>query len=621
MLLSVFVFSFLTLSMPPPVAFPGVRTPPLPQLPVEVELLSPPPGQLYVEDLWRVRLTNTSTETFSVFLFVTIEESLQGLLMDATTSVFTLPPGTMYISSAELSPISTEFYDSGFEASVARMGGFPDGLYTVTIYVYEDGGGIIGQGGITQGVQNHSPPELLFPVDGEELTDPRPLFTWLPSIPQEGMEYSLTVVELVHGQVPQSAVNANPAWFLQEGVQEPQLAYPIVAEPFRTGATYAWQVEGFYQGVSTGASEVRTFTCSSAEAAGDDGTGVWSFETGDRVYCGPALAPDGSVICGSDDGYIYSLDGSGREQWRCAFGGPVYAVTVGARGNIYAAGASGMMCLDGSGFPLWRCSRTGTMECCPLELPSGLVVAGSSEGVFYCIDAVSGEVTDTLGTGGGIRLPAVADSSGRVYFAGDDGILRCVEVSGSGELATVWERRFEEPFSGGPVIFRGRLFAAAGRSVICLDGEGRTEWTGDLPSAVHTAPVISSSGVLYAGTGSGNVYALETEDGSRTGVVPAGAVVTSTPALTLTGAMVFGCEDGRLHCYSPSGFGLWWFPTGDQVRSSPTIGVDGTVYFGSDDHRIYAVRGTGAGPMEGGWPQYCLDSSNNGSLAVPEEER
>ena len=121
---------------PVPIPVDPGTGPGYPQLPVEVELLSPPPGQMYVEDLWRVRLTNSSAETFSVFLFVTIEEASQGLLMDATTSAFLLPPGTLFMSSVELSPISTEFYDNQFEESVSRMGGFPDGLYVVTVYVY-----------------------------------------------------------------------------------------------------------------------------------------------------------------------------------------------------------------------------------------------------------------------------------------------------------------------------------------------------------------------------------------------------------------------------------------------------------------------------------------------------
>ena len=588
---------------------------PMPQLPVEVELLSPPPGQMYVEDLWRVRLTNTSTETFSVYLFVTIEEVSRGLLMDATTSVFILPPGTMVLSSVELSPISTEFYDSGFESSVGRMGNFPDGLYTVTIYVYEEGGGLLGSGGMTQEVRNHTAPALQFPVDGETVSQPLPLFSWLPSVPSGDISYDLRIVRVLEGQSPQSAVSANPAWFHQEGIEDSQLAYPVIADGLDCGQTYAWQVEGFYQGVSVGASDVWTFTYDSSEILAEEGSAVWSFETGGRVYCSPAIAPDGSIVCGSDDGSVYSLDRSGSEQWRYSPGGRVFAVMTQPDGRIFASGDFGVLCLDASGFPVWHNPLDGRVAACPLMLPSGALLAGSVEGVLYALDGSTGEIEDSLGNEDGIYLPPVADSTGTLYFACDDGLLRSVEYVQESGFTENWSFRAEDGIAGGPVVFAGRVYAAAGREVFCLDMEGRQVWRSRLPSEVYTGPVIAAGGIVYTGTGSGNVYALGHDTGERTGIVPAGAVVTSTPALNVTGALVFGCEDGRVHCYSPSGFLLWDFQTGDQVRSSPAIGMDGTVYFGSDDHMIYAVKGSGAGPMLDGWPQYCLDASRNGSLA------
>jgi hypothetical protein len=80
-------------ALPAPQAMAPDYPQPPQQLPVEVELISPPPGQIYVEDLWRVRLYNTSSEIFSVYMFITIEVAGAGLVMDATTAVFLLPPG------------------------------------------------------------------------------------------------------------------------------------------------------------------------------------------------------------------------------------------------------------------------------------------------------------------------------------------------------------------------------------------------------------------------------------------------------------------------------------------------------------------------------------------------
>ena len=599
---------------------PGFDQTPPPQLPVEVRLISPPSGQMYVEDLWRIWLNNTMPEIFSVYLFVTIEKAGYGILMDATTAVFLLPPGPLILSSSELTPISTEFYDSSFETSVGLMGGFPDGTYIVTFYVYEEGGGLLGTGGFTQDVENHTAPELQYPTDNIEITEPSPIFIWFPSYPPGTVEYSIRIVEILEGQSPESAISANPAWFIAEDLSVEEIVYPVYANSLEYGLSYAWQVEGFYDGVTVGKSEVWIFSCINPGISGEEGSEIWSFETGDRVQCSPAIAIDGSIICGSFDGFIYSLDQRGSELWRYPAGGPVYAVAIGPDGRIFASGDFGICCIDPSGFLMWNNNKTGPVRACPLILPSGKLYAGSIEGIFYSIDTFSGEIADTLKADDSIVLPAAADSAGTVYFTCDDNRIYAVDDDSSG-LTTKWTFRVDESFSGGPVIFGDNIYAAAGKKVFCFSMEGSQVWNASLPSHVYPGPVVSSNGTVYAGTWSGNIYGLEWETGRRTGVIPAGAVVTSTPALDIAGSLFFGCDDACLHCFSPSGFLLWKFETKGAVRSSPVIGIDGTVYFGSDDNWIYAMAGSGAGPMTDGWPQYCMNSSNNGFIDVSGEEQ
>ncbi|MCD4775134.1 MAG: PQQ-binding-like beta-propeller repeat protein [Candidatus Aegiribacteria sp.] len=594
--------------------------PPPPQLPVVVRLIPPAPGQMYVEDLWRISLNNTMSEVFSVYLFVTIEKAGAGLLMDATTSVFLLPPGYLELSSSEMSPISTNFYDPVFETSVGQMGGFPDGTYIITFYVYEEGGGLVGTGDFTQNVENHAAPELQYPTDNSEVTEPLPIFIWFPSFPPGIVEYSIRIVNILEGQSPESAISANPAWLTANDIFTEELVYPVYASSFKYGDSYAWQVEGFYDGSSVGKSEIWTFSCVNPGIFGEEGSEIWSFETGDRVQCSPAIALDGSIICGSFDGFIYSLDQKGSELWRYPAGGPVYAVAIGQDGRIFATGDFGICCIDPSGFLVWNNNMTGPVRACPLILPSGKLYAGSIEGIFYSIDTFSGEIADTLKTDNSIVLPAASDSSGTIYFTCDANSIYAVDDDSSG-FTTKWTFRAGDSFSGGPVIFGDNIYAAAGKEVLCFSMDGSQIWNSRLPSQIYPGPVVSSNGTVYAGTWSGNIYALEWDTGRRAGAIPAGTVVTSTPALNITGSLFFGCDDACLHCFSASGFLLWKFETKGAVRSSPVIGIDGTVYFGSDDNWIYAIAGSGSGPMTDGWPQYCKNSFNNGFVDIPGEEQ
>ena len=82
-----------------------------PDLPVEIQLISPPPGGFYVQDLWRIHLNNTSTQLFDAYIYTTIERNGFGLVMEATTASFLLPPGLLSLGTVDLSPINTEFYD------------------------------------------------------------------------------------------------------------------------------------------------------------------------------------------------------------------------------------------------------------------------------------------------------------------------------------------------------------------------------------------------------------------------------------------------------------------------------------------------------------------------------
>ena len=45
-------------------------------------------------------------------------------------------------------------------------------------------------------------------------------------------------------------------------------------------------------------------------AINPDGTLHWRFQTGDGIFPSPAVALDGTVLFGSNDGYIYAVCGS-----------------------------------------------------------------------------------------------------------------------------------------------------------------------------------------------------------------------------------------------------------------------------------------------------------------------
>ena len=68
---------------------------------VIVQLKPPPPGKLNVENLWSVTLKNMSQSTFKVYLLGQLTESADGLIFEATTKEFDLPPGTTTVTVSD----------------------------------------------------------------------------------------------------------------------------------------------------------------------------------------------------------------------------------------------------------------------------------------------------------------------------------------------------------------------------------------------------------------------------------------------------------------------------------------------------------------------------------------
>lgn len=74
---------------------------------------------------------------------------------------------------------------------------------------------------------------------------------------------------------------------------------------------------------------------------------------------------------------------------------------------------------------------------------------------------------------------------------------------------------------------------------------------------------------------------------------PTGAELTSSPAVSAGGHVIFGSNDGAVYALNADGTLKWRAATGDAIDlASPAIGADGTVYLGSTDGFLYALDGT-----------------------------
>jgi hypothetical protein len=235
---------------------------------VTVILRPPPPNQLKVADLWEITLINTGRGTLNVSLRGTVTEQKDGLIATATSSTFSLPPGTKVFTAkniSQLSPVNTSFKNSKYEDILNAIGSAPSGTYDICIEVRAAGldAGILASNCVnSHTVESTSQPLLLSPQDAADVEVGRPILSWaMPTPVRAGVSvsYSIRIVQLLGKQSPTAAMQANPAWMELSNMTTTTIQYPPGARPLIAGNLYAWKVSAFMRGALLGESEVWRF--------------------------------------------------------------------------------------------------------------------------------------------------------------------------------------------------------------------------------------------------------------------------------------------------------------------------------------------------------------------------
>lgn len=102
----------------------------------------------------------------------------------------------------------------------------------------------------------------------------------------------------------------------------------------------------------------------------------------------PAIARDGTVVVGSDDGGIYGLaPADGHTVWRAATLGPVRSsARVDADGWMYLGSEDDRVyALDPQGTVMWSVTLGADVDSTPALLPDGTLVVGCDDGALYAL--------------------------------------------------------------------------------------------------------------------------------------------------------------------------------------------------------------------------------------------
>lgn len=229
----------------------------------------------------------------------------------------------------------------------------------------------------------------------------------------------------------------------------------------------------------------------------------------------------------------------------------------------------------------WAFKTDGWVLSSP-AIAGGLVYFGSDDKNLYALDASTGAEKWKFSTNGPVRSsPAVV--AGTLYFGSYDGSFYAVDAA-SGKLKWKFETAGEKQFEAKGL--HGYL--------------PRAQTVPDFWDFFLSSPAVDE-GLVYFGSGDGNLYALDLETGHLKWKFATQGVVHSSPAVA-GGAVYFGSWDSYLYALDAStGQEKWRFKTGEDkinfnqvgIQSSPAVD-GGVVYFGCRDSHLYALdAGTG----------------------------
>jgi outer membrane protein assembly factor BamB len=317
----------------------------------------------------------------------------------------------------------------------------------------------------------------------------------------------------------------------------------------------------------------------------DDLQVLWSFETGEGVEGGAAIA-DGVVYIGAIDEYLHAIDlATGKSKWKYKAGSIKAPPAV--RGNsVYVGDADGMFhCVStDKGEKRWTFETQG-------EITSGANFAGdailfaSHDETLYCLNPdgklkwkfkTEGPVYGSLTVADGKTFVAGCDSQLHVLDLEKGTQLKAVDLGGQsgatsavlgdhlyvgtmtnqflaidlkkGEVSWTFQPKHPREFYASPAVTEEFVIAGnRDRRIYALDRKtGEVKWSFLTRDRIDASPVVAGQRV-YAPSMDGNVYVLDLKSGRQVQKIPLDAPIVASPAIA-GDRLIVATVKGTVYC-------------------------------------------------------------------------
>lgn len=328
---------------------------------------------------------------------------------------------------------------------------------------------------------------------------------------------STSATKAVNSPATSSSAKLKPLWIIQDNTD------------IGAGATYSGGVVYY----ANTAGVVKALDAK-------NGSLIWSFKTGGKIFSTPAIS-NGKLVIGCTDGYIYCLDAKGEKVVNIYKNQRPKTITY--RGKL-----------------LWKVKAEKSVLPAP-TIYKGIVYIGASDGVFRALRLKDGsEVWRYSGIKGFVEAKAYVDNEG--VYVGDWKNTFYAFNPKTGALLWTWTNkklnRMLSPAAVWPVKSHGKVFivtpervvyalnaadgkelwsANGGREAIGLSSDGKAIYIKTMQDSVFAwsavsgvakrvwssfagygyeiapSPITTQDGLLFIPTDKGNIFALRESDG------------------------------------------------------------------------------------------------------------
>ncbi len=332
---------------------------------------------------------------------------------------------------------------------------------------------------------------------------------------------------------------------------------------------------------------------------------------------GSAVAFEGTIYVGSDNGTLHAFKPNGTELWRAATewsGNGIHGTPTVADGRVFIGAYDGAMyAFDAHGGErLWRTQVGDYIGSSPRVWDGHVYIAvehgGSTTvrdglgayGTVQRLDASTGQVVwISHQLAGHPHAPLALSVEDNVFVAANNwGHLDAWDLD---DLEHRWHFEVDGRFVDmkGPVmIWDGAAFIASwNREYSRIDLEtGQRDWVFRAGNfAMSGSAVDPRTGILYFGSHDGNVYALDATTGDEVWRRQFSKPFTSSPVLT-PNVLLFAGKDGFLHALDPAtGDRFWSYAAKNPITSTPLVVGDRIIFA----DRSEADQGGGHGQLYG----------------------